>query len=328
MRIRLGRAAALVATATTAVLLGTMTPALAATSTVIATNQTFPSGGVVLTGADGLQHFWTADHIQGICRFDGSGTTWTEDPNSCLLAFGGSPAIKAGNLSFDGHYLYIPDLSAKSVGIGKVAYDATLNAGRGGWSVFDRGIVAPNCGLAGNLPWATAVGPDGNLYVSFKKTAAITRIINPGAFSGNCADVHQIGISGDGRKSFALAFAGPNLWETNNNGVGVIANATTIPNNVTVQSNNIFPVAGAMGLTSDVNGEVYLGTSTDFRVFDGLTGSNPVTVVTGLAFVNGVTIDPTSVGAAGTLAGRVFLGDDPSNGLTPNVGRIWLVTLP
>jgi hypothetical protein len=326
MRVRLGRAAMLVATATTAVLLGSTTPALAATSTIIATNQTFPHGGELLTGADGLQHYWTADHTQGVCRFDGAGTTWTEDPSSCILAFGGSPQIKPGNLAFDGQFLYIPDLSAKSIGVGRALYDPTLNAGRGGFSVLNRAVI--NCGLAGNLPWATTIGPDGNLYVSFKKVANITRVTSPATFAGNCAAVNTIGLSGDSKKSFALAFAGTNLWETNNNGVGVIPNATAIPTGTVVQSSNVFPIAGALGLASDANGEVYLGTSVDLRVFDGNVGTNPVSVVSGLAFVNGVAVDPTSVGLPGTLAGRVFLGDDPSNGLTPNVGRLWLATLP
>lgn len=327
MRVRLGRAATLVATATTAVLLGSTTPALAATATIIVTNQTAPTGGVVLTGADGLQHLWEGDEISGLCRFDPTGTTWTKDPNSCLLAFAGSPAIKPGNVSFDGHYIYIPDLSSKSIGVGKVAYDPTLNGGKGGLSIFDRGVVAPTCGLAGSLPWATAFGPDGNLYVSFKKNANITRIINPGAFSGNCADVHTIGTSGDGRKSFALAFAGTNLWETNNNGIGVIPNATAITTG-TVASNEIFLVAGAVGMASDANGEVYVGTTTDLEVFDGVAGSNPVSVATGLSLVNGVAVDPTSVGLPGTLAGRVLVADDPTGGLQPNTGRTWLVTLP
>ena len=236
MRVRLGRAAALVATATTAVLLGSMTPALAATATVIVTNQTFPSGGVVLTGADGLQHYWDGGPHHGVCRFDATGTTWTKDTSSCLLAFGGSPQIKPGNLSFDGQFVYIPDVSAKSIGVGRAGYDPTLNGGKGGFASSTAQSIAPNCGLAGNLPWATDIGPDGNLYVSFKKNANITRVINPGAFSGNCADVSNIGLSGDGRKSFALAFAGTNLWETNNNGVGVIPNATAIPNGTVVQS--------------------------------------------------------------------------------------------
>ena len=327
MRVRLGRAAGIVAAATAAVLVGTITPALAATSTIVVTNQTAPRGGVVLTGADGLQHLWEGDEISGLCRFDPTGTTFTKDPSSCLLAFAGSPAIKPGNVSFDGHYIYLPDISAKSIGVGKVAYDPAANLGKGGLSIFDRGVVAGTCGLAGGLPWATALGPDGNLYVSFKKNANITRIIHPGAFSGNCADVHTIGTSGDGRKSFALAFAGTNLWETNNNGIGVIPNATAITTG-TVPSNEIFLVAGANGMTSDANGEVYVGNNTDLQVFDGINGSNPVSVATGFSLVMGVAVDPTSVGLPGTLAGRVLVADDPTGGLSPGTGRTWLVTLP
>src|SRR4051794_3193142 len=105
MHVRLGRAGALVAAATTAVLLGSTTPALASTSTIVTTNLTSPRGGVMVTGADGLQHLWAGDEISGLCRFDQTGATWTKDTNSCMLAFGGSPQIKPGNLSYDGHYI-------------------------------------------------------------------------------------------------------------------------------------------------------------------------------------------------------------------------------
>jgi hypothetical protein len=320
------RAAALIATAVAAALVTTAAPALAATSTLILPNQTFPHGGLVLTGSDGQQHYWTPDHINGVCRADQAGGVWTVDRSSCLLAFGGSPAIKPGQLAYDGHYIYMPDLSAKSIGVGKVAYDPTANAGRGGLSIFDRGVI--NCGLAGNLPWGATLGPDNNLYVSFKKSANITRVTNPATFAGNCADVKTIGISGDGKKSFSLAFAGTNLWETNNNGVGVIPNATAITG-VPVPSNNIFLIAGANGLTSDSNGLVYIGTTVDLQVFNGVTGSNPVQIATGFAFAAGVAVDPTTVvvGSAAP-AGSVFVADDTSDGLTPGAGRVWLVTSP
>jgi hypothetical protein len=115
MRVRLGRAAALVAAATTAVPLGRMTPALAATTSIVVTNQTAPFGGVVLTGADGLQHIWAGDEINGRCRFDPTGVTVTRDPNSCLLAFAGGPAIKPGNISVDGHYIYLAGRPGRAV---------------------------------------------------------------------------------------------------------------------------------------------------------------------------------------------------------------------
>jgi hypothetical protein len=280
----------------------------------------------LLTGGDGLQHLWEGDEVSGLCRFDPTGTTFTKDPSSCVLAFGGSPQVKPGQLSFDGHYIYMPDLSAKSTGVGKLGYVATANGGKGGLSIFDRGVIAPTCGLAGNIPWGTALGPDGNLYVSFKKSPNITRIVNPGAFSGSCADVQNIGIAGDGRKSFALAFAGPNLWETNNNGIGVIPNAALVTTQV--QSSETFLVAGAFGLSSDANGVVYEGNTTDLQAFDGINGSSPVTVATGFSLVQGVAVDPTSVGLPGTLAGRVFVADDPTGGLNPGNGRTWLATLP
>ena len=59
----------------------------------------------MLTGADGLQHIWAGDEIHGRCRFDPTGATVTRDPNSCLLALAGGPAVKPGTISVDGHYI-------------------------------------------------------------------------------------------------------------------------------------------------------------------------------------------------------------------------------
>jgi hypothetical protein len=61
-----------------------------------------------------------------------------------------------------------------------------------------------------------------------------------------------------------------------------------------------------VGVTGDSNGEVHLCTSTDVMVFNGVAGSNPVTIAAGQAFVSGLTVDPTTVPLLNTVAGHVF----------------------
>ena len=64
----------------------------------------------MLTGADGLQHIWEGDEINGLCRLDPTGATVTRDPNfdrgvvagSCGLA-GGLPWATVAARSWGRH---------------------------------------------------------------------------------------------------------------------------------------------------------------------------------------------------------------------------------
>ena len=323
---RLIRSTAIAVASLAAMLIAAVSPAMASTSTQILSNQTTPNSGVVLTGTDGQQHLWTPDTNFGVCRVDQNADgTYTQDLTSCLSLFG-KGNIKPGQVAYDSTtgYLYVTDQAAKSNGVIKVKYDPTLNAGKGGLSVFDRSVLAPTCGgIAGNVPWGAAVGPDHNLYVSFKKNANIVRVKNPAAFSGNCGDVQVMGQSGDRKKSFELAFAGANLWESNNNGIGVIANAPAVTSQA--QSTEVFAIPATFALTSDANGIVYVGTANSVMAFDGIAGTTPTTIGSGYAFVSGLSVDPTTV-TPGKPAGKLFVGDDPSNGTFNNQGRIWTLT--
>lgn len=323
---RLLRACALAIASLAATLAAAVAPAMASSS-IILTNQTTPNSGVVLTGADGQRHLWTPDSTLGVCRVDRNADgSYTEDQASCLSLFG-KGNIKPGQIAYDGtKYLYVTDQAAKSNGVIKVAYDPALNGGKGGLSVLDRSVLAPTCGLAGNVPWGAAIGPDHNLYVSFKKNANIVRVKSPAAFSGNCGDVQVMGQSGDRKKSFGLAFAGANLWETNNNGVGVIPNAPAVVG-TQAQSSEAFPLPGALAITSDANGTVYVGTANAVMAFDGIAGSTPAPLATGFQFVSGLSVDPATV-TPGAPAGLLFVGDDTSNGTIPSTGRISTLTTP
>ena len=300
-------------------------PASAATQSTVATNVTAPNGGVMLTGANGSKHLWIPDHLNGVCRVDAAGL----NQNTCAL-FLGTNAVKPGQLSFDpvNNYLYIPDLSAKSQGVFRVKYDPNGDNGNGSLSLFDRTQLAPNCGLGGNLPWATALGPDGNLYVSFKKSPSIVRVKDPAGVSIPCANVQVMGNASDGRSAFSLAWVGTRLFEADNKGLGAISNATQCA--VTVGTCNAVPfltgqiTAPQMIAADQQNSTLYVGAGTNvYAVQVGATQGFAV-YQSGFGFVTGLTVDPSPLGAGNLPV--VYVGDDPSQGALPGAGRIVSIT--
>jgi hypothetical protein len=93
--------------------------------------------------------------------------------------------------------------------------------GAGGVSAFQLG-----------RPNSTILGPDGNLYVGFKKTGGIIRINNPATADvtgfGTCDDFVQLVAATPARsKGNGMAFIGTDLWGSDTTGPFFIHNATT-----------------------------------------------------------------------------------------------------
>jgi hypothetical protein len=294
--------------------------AQAATQTTLATNMTFPLGGLVLQGANGSTHMWTPDHINGVCRVDATGL----NSGSCVLFIGGS-ALKPGQLSYDPvtNFIYVPDLSSKSLGVVRLRYDPAADNGNGGISFFDRTILAQGCGLGGNLPWGSTLGPDGNLYVSFKKSANIVRITSPTDASIPCSNVKVMGTAGDGKKSFALGFVGTTLGETNNNGVGIIPNATLCATGSigTCNSSNVVSgtVPGPYGITGD--------TATNSFWVGALNGVYRVSLSGTVSLYQSEPAQVVGLTAAGPRAAdgtpTLYGSTDTSLGLIPGTGSLF-----
>src|SRR6185437_17043281 len=74
-------------------------------------------------------------------------------------------------------------------------------------------LLVPKFGLAGNLPTAVALGPDGNLYVGFLKNGNVVRILNPTLDPSSPSQIVQsVGGSPNGRPIRGLAFVGADLY--------------------------------------------------------------------------------------------------------------------
>jgi hypothetical protein len=183
------------------------------------------------------------------------------------------------------------------------------------------------------VPNSLALGPDGNLYIGFKKQGGILRINNPATASsagfGTCTDFVQLIAQTPGGGGNGLAFIGHDLWGALETGPFVIANADTtcqaLPPSVTptVQKATC-PTAPATtavlaaltptAMYSDqtypfLNGNnLYFGDKTD-DMWAGNISGDPA----GAAFV----VDPFEQ-QPGPEPGTVFF----LNGLPPNVNAI------
>jgi hypothetical protein len=299
---------------------------------------TAPRGGVVLQGTaidpvtgKPVTHYWTPDHLNGVCRVDVDPVTGvgTMNRSTCVLFLGGGQ-IKATQLSYDpkNQFIYVPDMSTASQGVWRLRYLPSADNGNGAISIIDRTLLAPGCGVGKNLPWASALGPDGNLYLGFKTTGNIVRINNP-AGSTTCTSVQVIGNSADGKLAFALAFMGNDLWEADGRGLGVLPNAPACSPVSPCAGVGVFTGAPALpnALASDpVNHVLYVGDPSNVYALNlaGPAGTATLsTYATGFSFVFGLAVDPTTL-AVGTPP-VIYVGDDPSRGAIPGAGRIFLL---
>ncbi len=181
--------------------------AQAAVGTLTTSGLSSPTGAVWLPDAAGGGHLWVSDHLRGFCRVEG-GTL-----SSCVTT-----ATSPGQPTFDPvrNLVYVPDNSAKSVGVLRLAWDPTTE------SFPDSSLIAP--ALAGNRPTATTLGPDGNLYVGFLKNGTITRVVSP---QGATPTAQTVGATSDARRVFGLAFRGSDLYLAETAAVTRIGNAAS-----------------------------------------------------------------------------------------------------
>ena len=123
---------------------------------------------------------------------------------------------------------YSPERQSKGHGIFRSHFVASTEQ-------FTNGCLIGASALGGRRPTATALGPDGQLYIGFETSGDIVRI-NVGAMDNqvqafpNCAQVEPaevtIGKSEFGNRVSALGLIGNDLYMTGKDGLGVIRNAT------------------------------------------------------------------------------------------------------
>lgn len=296
--------------------------------------------GMMIIGAN----LWVGDQAQGLRHYK------PVDPNN-------ADPINTGQLMFDtttdwsigGGTECIPWCS-----VGQIAQDGSTRAyvtvfdhqkgqpfavgGPGVWLVQIQSVfgnfspfegatqVAPTFGLAGDMPTATALGPDGKLYVGFLKNGNIKRITNPSQLNPTPQTqiVESVGVTPNGRSMRSMAFLGADLYIGTDQGLALVRNAANCTGNqggcgnaVLVQDGN----AGAphVALTSDGVGKLYLSVKGSVLRYTPADGRF-VTVSAGFLFVDGHTNTLTQDGF-----GNLWIGDDPSDGAINFSGRLWRI---
>ncbi len=321
-----------------------------ASNTLLATGFTLPYGAQVLSGsainpATGrpFRHLWSAD-TGGLCRLDpdlDTGAPLTVNLATCVTTVSGT-AFTPGRTVFDpltntiysvsdgnganvARYHFLPDGDS---GLGLVSTTAEF--------VGD----ANGCGLGGSFPWALALGPDANLYVSFKLNGNLVRVISPSSQIVPCSNIGVMGTTADARRGLSVAWIGHDLWGSDIRGMWQILNADqcatpatgNAPCHAITKLKTV--IAGAFAMTSDqaypaTNGDVLYISEAQNNIFK-LSGlSSPTGAITldnnyGNNFLFLISI---SIDASNPANPVLYVGDDPGQeGGVAGGGRYYAVS--
>lgn len=327
---------ALLGTALGLVLIGSAVHAQP-TTVQFATGVTGAFGSVVLNGSginpatgNFFRYLWTADPVNGLCRLDPDiDTPGAHGVNSatCLTTAAGA-AMNAGQLSFDPttNDIYAVDLSGKSKGILRLHFVPSGDSGHGLISQVQLEVVGVGCNIGLNQPTAAALGPDGNLYIGFKRVNSVMRILAPQTEPLPCSNV-QATVIAAGASVSGIGWIGHDVFIANKSLTGVATNGDTCftpvngMNPCTVAT--FLPALGTGVVASDqpfpsATGEdVFVGGISTVAKFSEAT--NTITPnYGGAAFAN---IGSMAVDTRNAASPVVYVGDDPSAGFSPTGGR-------
>ena len=341
---------------------------------------TAPNGAVILYGTatsavtgQPVRHLWVADGIAGICRVDpdiDSPGPYAINPGTCPFQLNRSP-IRGGAMAFDSsaNVLYFVDNQAKNpAGLARISYSPAGDNGNGSLmfgSLFSLGgntgrasfpagqTLCPFPGNTVAVANSVALGPDGNLWVGFGKSASILRVNSPGTVNttnfGSCAQLIQIAATTpNNRVGSGLAWIGHDLWGADAESPFVIPGADTNclvgPNAAcNAASRTVVPVLPSiLGATALASDQVYPATNGNNLYF--AVGSNVAWVGNAVGGPAGQTLAPLYMNSSqvsgsplaniaalavdGTDPANLVLyaGDDPSGLGTTGAGRWWQTT--
>src|SRR6185437_6539571 len=149
-----------------------------------------PGGGVVVgsflyvtDAVWGFRHYMPSNPANpdpintGVLVFDAANDSMSMGGTSLCIFF-----CHAGQVAYDGNQtVYIAAYDHQKGQPGSLdmpgVWRASIDPATG--QITPGALLVPKFGLAGNLPTAVALGPDGNLYVGFLKNGNVVRILNP-----------------------------------------------------------------------------------------------------------------------------------------------------
>jgi uncharacterized repeat protein (TIGR01451 family) len=322
-----------------------------ASNTLLATGFSLPYGAQVLNGSainpatgKNFRHLWTADTTDGLCRLDpdlDTGAPFTVNTATCITTVAGA-AFTPGRLAYDPLTNTIYSASdGNGANVARYHFLPDGDSGHGLVSTTAEFLGDANgCGLAGSFPWALALGPDGNLYISFKLNGNLVRVISPASATVPCSNFVVMGTTADARRGLAVAWIGHDLWGSDVRGMWQIPNAdqcftpangnspchgttklkTLLTNEVAVISDQAYPAT---------NGDTLYTSEAGNNIFKLSGVSSPTGNITldnnfadGFLFLISIAID-----ASDPAHPVLYVGDDPgAEGGVAGGGRYYAVS--
>lgn len=279
---------------------------------------TRPAGGAWLGN-----HLWVADSRDRFCRVEGrpgfaTARSDVGTPPGLLLS-PGQPTYDPRNRA-----VYVPDNARRGRGLWRLRFDPRRER-LGGLT-----LLAPGLGLAAVRPTASALGPDGRLYLGGLNGGAVLRVDNP---AGARQTVERIGRSLKGGWIGGLAFVGSDLYLAERDGLSMLLNATeTTEERVAerVPHTSPWPTTAVLndGQGSLLTVVPSLGAVLRLRLAQeeqevlAASGTLEDGSVAKFAFSR-----CKSAGLALAPGGHLLVFDDPGRDLFDAQGRIWLLPL-
>jgi hypothetical protein len=271
---------------------------------------TFPAA-IVQIGSE----TWISDHLQGFCRLAATGP---ERCNTNASAPGQAVAVPSVLNGAPVTYVYVPDLSSKSLGVWRLTHNGT--------GISGATLLVPGK-LTGIRTSAVAYGPDKSLYVVSRKDNRILRIANP---EGAPTDAEQIGFASGRAGPPSMSFRGADLYLAEATGITVIQSAANCNKSALCTARTVSsPVSAPVFVTSD---DTYLYVADLNRAYRlAFSGSNPsIKTDLGSSFSNisavGLNVQAPAPGST-TPVRSLFVGDDTTAGNTVGTGRIWRLNI-
>ena len=291
-----------------------------------------------VTGAP-VRHVWEGD-AAGFCRVDpdlDSPGPYIVNVNTCITKVAGV-SFTPGRTAYDPltNNLYTVN-NAKASSIARLHVLPAGDSGQGLVSTTAEFLGdAGGCGVTGNFPWATSLGPDGNLYLSFRKNGNLIRVLAPQAPSVPCSSFQVFGSTHDAKIGKGLAWIGHDLWGADGIGLFRIGNADqcfTPANNfspckgvglLTAQLSNPLGVFGdqAYPATNGNNLYVFDPTGTSISLVSGLTTPDPAVQLNWLPnILGGLTLAVDNSNPANQV---LYMGSDPAVDAPAVVNKGWI----
>jgi uncharacterized repeat protein (TIGR01451 family) len=322
-----------------------------ATNTLLSSGFTLPYGAQVLSGsavnpATGkpFRHLWTGD-TGGLCRLDpdlDAGAPLTVNTATCVGTTLGGAAFIPGRMTFDPltNTIYAVN-DGNGSNVARFHFQPDGDSGQG--------LVSPTvdvlgdnggCGLGGNFPWALALGPDDNLYLTFKLNGNLVRVVSPSSPGVPCSNVQVMGSTADARRGLSIAWVGHDMWGSDIRGLWQIINADqcftpangNTPCHAVTKLKTI--ISGAFAMTSD---QVYPATNGDtlyispvqnylFKL-SGLSSSNGANLTLDNNWANGFSFLLAVAYESSPNGPVIYVGDDPGQeGGVAGGGRYYAVS--